>query len=276
MMQKRESQLSAILCHAGKNLRLNVIYSRQICRLLLVISAISVFFAGIVPAHAFDVPSIDTQKFPVEVYGDYLEYRTKAEQIVTKGKAYISYQDMKISAENIQANTKTEDIFAQGNVDFWKGYDQTSGDFMVYNMKTGEGWMRDAAIRKNRNYFSAKDVYVSPRYSIAHNVMQTTCDNVDHPHYRINSDKIETYPGHSMLLENLRVKWKGKTLYHRGRDYSEFKDRQKFVTTRQGLSQIDGIFFKFATDLMVNKNISGKFNADFFEKRGNGYGFNGN
>ena len=67
---------------------------------------------------AFDVPSIDTQKFPVVIHGDYLEYRTKAEQIVTKGKAYISYQDMKISADNIQANTKTEDIFAQGKVDF--------------------------------------------------------------------------------------------------------------------------------------------------------------
>ena len=49
------------------------------------------------PSYAFDVPSIDTQKFPVEIYGDYLEYRTKAEQIVTKGKAYISYQDMKIA-----------------------------------------------------------------------------------------------------------------------------------------------------------------------------------
>lgn len=227
------------------------------------------------PLHAFDMPSIDTQKFPVEIYGDYLEYRTKAEQIVTKGKAYIAYQDMKISAENIQANTKTEDIFAQGKVDFWKGYDQTTGDFLVYNMKSGEGWMRDAEIRKNRNYFRAKDVYVSPRYSIANDIMQTTCDNEDHPHYRIASKKIETYPGKSMTIEDLRVKWKGKTLYHRGRDYSEFKSRQKFFHTRQGTSAIDGIYFKFNTDLMVNEQISGKFNADMFEKRGNGFGFNG-
>ncbi|HNS08511.1 MAG TPA: hypothetical protein PKN29_02365, partial [Candidatus Ozemobacteraceae bacterium] len=237
---------------------------------------ISVFISGITPAHAFDVPSIDTQKFPVEIYGDYLEYRTKAEQIVTKGKAYISYQDMKISAENIQANTKTEDIFAQGKVDFWKGYDQTTGDFLVYNMKSGEGWMRDAEIRKNRNFFSAKDVYVSPKYSIAHDIMQTTCDDTDHPHYRITSKKIETYPGKSMTLEDLRLKWKGKTLYHRGRDYSEFKNREKFFHTRQGMSQIDGIYFKFTTDLMVNEHVSGRFTADAFEKRGNGFGFNGN
>lgn len=249
---------------------------RRIRRLLLIFTMISVFISGIRPAHAFDVPSIDTQKFPVEIYGDYLEYRTKAEQIVTKGKAYISYQDMKISAENIQANTKTEDIFAQGKVDFWKGYDQTTGDFLVYNMKSGEGWMRDAEIRKNRNFFSAKDVYVSPRYSIAQDVMQTTCDDTDHPHYRITSKKIETYPGKSMTLEDLRLKWKGKTLYHRGRDYSEFKEREKFFHTRQGMSQIDGIYFKFTTDLMVNEHVSGRFTADAFEKRGNGFGFNGN
>jgi len=249
---------------------------RQIRRLLLIFTMISVFISGITPAYAFDVPSIDTQKFPVEIYGDYLEYRTKAEQIVTKGKAYISYQDMKISAENIQANTKTEDIFAQGKVDFWKGYDQTTGDFLVYNMKSGEGWMRDAEIRKNRNFFSAKEVYVSPRYSIAQDVMQTTCDDTDHPHYRITSKKIETYPGKSMTLEDLRLKWKGKTLYHRERDYSEFKNREKFFHTRQGMSQIDGIYFKFTTDLMVNEHVSGRFTADAFEKRGNGFGFNGN
>ncbi len=236
---------------------------------------ISVFFSGIMPVHAFDMPSIDTQKFPVEIYGDYLEYRTKAEQIVTKGKAYIAYQDMKISAENIQANTKSEDIFAQGKVDFWKGYDQTTGDFLAYNMKSGEGWMRDAEIRKNRNFFKAKDVYVSPKYSVAHDMMQTTCDDTEHPHYRLISKKIETYPGKSMTLEGLRAKWKGKTIYHKGRDYSEYKNREKFFHTRQGTSSIDGIYFKFSTDLMVNEQLSGKFNADMFERRGNGFGFNG-
>lgn len=275
MMQKRALQVSATLGSTGNKLHFQTQKGRQIRRLLLIVTLISVFFSGIMPAHAFDVPSIDTQKFPVEIYGDYLEYRTRAEQIVTKGKAYIAYQDMKISAENIQANTKTEDIFAQGKVDFWKGYDQTTGDFMVYNMKTGEGWMRDAQIRKNRNFFSATEVYVSPRYSIAHNVMQTTCDNVEHPHYRITADKIETYPGHSMTLENLRAKWKGKTLYHKGRDHSEYKQREKFFHTRQGMSQIDGIYFKFNTDLMINEQINGRFNADVFEKRGTGFGFNG-
>jgi len=248
---------------------------RRIWRIIPLIIIFSAFFAESFLLLAFDVPSIDTQKFPIEVYGDYLEYRTKAEQVVTKGKAYIAYKDMKISADNIQANTRTEDIFAQGKVDFWKGYDQTTGDFFAYNMKTGEGWMRDAAIIKNRNFFKAKDVYVSPRYSIAHDMMQTTCEHFDHPHYRIVADKVETYPGHSMTMENLRVKWKGKTLYHKKRDFSSFKESKKFFHTKQGVSQIDGIYFKFTTDLMLNKTTSGRFSADLFEKRGNAFGFNG-
>ncbi len=251
------------------------ICARHFSWLWLIIIAFAAIFAAGGSAQAFDVPSIDTQKFPVTIHGDYLEYRTKAEQIVTKGKAYISYQDMKISAENIQANTRTEDIFAQGDVDFWKGYDQTTGDFLVYNIRSGKGWMRDAAIQKNRNFFRASEVYVSPKYSIAKNVMQTTCDNTDHPHYRITADKIETYPGHSMTIENLRLKWKSKSLYHKKRDFSRFQKSEKFFHTKQGLSQIDGIYFKFSTDLMVNESLSGKFSADYFEKRGSGYGFNG-
>lgn len=255
---------------------LKTISGKQILFIVLILIFISGPSSENFALFAFDVPSVDAQKFPIEIYGDYLEYRTKAEQVVTKGKAYISYQDMKISAENIQANTATEDIFAQGDVEFWKGYDQTSGDFFAYNIKTGEGWMRDAQIKKNRNFFKAKDVYVSPRYSVAHDVMQTTCENVDHPHYRIVADKIETYPGHSMTLENLRVKWKGKTLYRKGRDYSSLRKKEKFFHTKQGMSQIDGLYFKFSTELMVNESLSGTFTADFFEKRGNAFGFNGN
>ena len=255
-------------------MRLKTANGKQIRNFSFLILALFIFCEEVL--FAFAVPSIDTQKFPVEVYGDYLEYRTKATQVVTKGHAYISYKDMKISGDTIQANTKTEDIFAQGNVDFWKGYDETKGDFLVYNMKKGKGWMRDAEIIKNRNFFKAKDVYVSPSHTVAHDVMQTTCDHFEHPHYRITAKKIESYPGHSMTMEDLRVKWKGKTLYHKVRDYSEYKKKEKkFFTTRQGMSQIDGIYFKFATDLMLNEQVSGKFTADLFEKRGNAIGFNG-
>lgn len=234
-----------------------------------------VLFSGVAQAIAFDVPSMDTQKFPVVLHGDYLEYSTKEEQVVTKGNAYITYQDMKISADSIQANIATEDIFAQGDVDFWKGYDQTTGDFMVYNVKTGEGWMRDATIIKNRNFFKAAEVYVSPRYSHARDIMQTTCENVDHPHYRIAASSLETVPGHSMTIEDLKLKWKGKTLVRQGRNFSDLREKEKFFHTRQGISQVDGLYFKFSTDLMINESLSGRFHADFFELRGTGFGFNG-
>ncbi len=225
---------------------------------------------------AFDVPEIDTQKFPVEIHGDYLEYRTKANQVVTKGKAFIAYKDLRLAADTIQANTKTEDIFAYGEVDFWKGYDQTKGDFLVYNMKTGKGWMRDATIRRNRNFFRAKDVYVSPAYSLAHDIMQTTCDEHDHPHYRIQAKSIEIIPGHEMTMEGLALKWKGKTLYRKGIDRSSlFKKEQRFFQTRQGMSAIDGIFFKFGTDLEVTSAMKGRFGIDYFEKRGMGTSFSG-
>ena len=228
-----------------------------------------------IPLFAFEV-SVDTQKYPVEVYGDYLEYRTKDEQVIAKGKAFISYQDMKISGENIQANTGTEDIFAQGDVDFWKGYDQVSGDFIVYNMKTGRGWMRNAEVRKSRNYFKAKDVYLSPEHTLAHDIMQTTCDNIEHPHYRLEAKLLESYPGHSMTMEGLRAKWRGKTIFYQAINRSTEKDKGgKFFTSRQGSSDIDGYYVKLATDLFVNDYLSGKLNYDWYEKRGYGYGFNG-
>ena len=219
--------------------------------------------------------SVDAQKFPVEVYGDYLEYRTKDEQVVTKGHAYISYQDMTISAENIQANTGTEDIFAQGSVDFWKGYDEVCGDFIVYNMKTGKGWMRNAEVHKSRNYFKAKDVYISPEHSVAHDLMQTTCDNFDHPHYRLEARLLESFPGHSMTMEGLRAKWKGKTIFYQARNHSRYEQKEKFFSTRQGSSGIDGYYLKVTTDLMINEYAEGKIYMDWFEKRGNGFGYNG-
>ena len=234
-----------------------------------------VFTLLALPLFSFDVPNIGEQKFPIEVYGDYLEYRTKANQVVTKGNAFISYKDMTMKADTIQANTKTEDLFAHGRVDFWKGYDQTTGDFMAYNMKTGKGWMRDAAIRRNRNFFKAKDVYVSPSYSIAHDIMQTTCENVEHPHYRIVSKEIEIIPGEQMTMEGLAVRWKGKNLYRRGFEQSSLLESEKFFHTRQGISQIDGVYFKLSSDLEVTPKVKGRFSYDYFEKRGYGTGFSG-
>lgn len=224
----------------------------------------------------FNVPEIDTQKFPIEIQAEYLEYRSKANQVVVKGNAFISYKDMQLSGDTIQANTKTEDIFAFGNVEFWKGYDKTTGDFLVYNMKTGKGWMRNASIQRNRNYFKAKDVYVSPAYSFAEDVMQTTCDNYDHPHYRIKARRIEIIPNKQMTMENLALKWKGKIIYKKAVDKSSlFRRDAKFFSTRQGVSGIDGYFFKIYTDIKLSQSVSGKFGLDILQKRGIGYSFYG-
>ena len=238
-----------------------------------IILAVMLFCAN--AAFALEI-SVDSQKYPVEVYGDYLEYRTKSGQVITKGKSFISYQDMKISGDNIQANTNTEDIFAQGTVDFWKGYDEVRGDFIVYNMKTGKGWMRNAEVYKGRNFFKAKDAYISPAHQLLHEVMHTTCDEVEHPHYRLEAKTIDTYPGHSMTMEGLKAKWKGKTIFYQKLNRSNARQKgNKFFSTRQGSSDIDGYYVKLTSDLYVNQHLQGKLNYDWFEKRGYAYGFNG-
>ncbi|MFZ2961247.1 MAG: LptA/OstA family protein [Candidatus Ozemobacteraceae bacterium] len=244
-------------------------------RPLLMVIMFAASFVG--RANGFDVPEMDSQKYPIEVYGDYLEYRTKANQVVTKGNAFIVYKDMKIRADTIQSNTKNEDIFAQGKVDFWKAYDQTTGDLLVYNMKNGKGWIRDATVRKNRNFFKAKDVYVSPAYSLAKNIIQSTCENEDHPHYRLTAKQIEIIPGQSMTMEDLRGRWKGTTLYKKKLDKSNLfdKDGGKFFTTRQGMSQIDGFYMKVSTGLEVTPKIKSDVVYDYFAKRGNGVGLTG-
>ena len=238
-----------------------------------VILAVMLFCANALLA--FEL-SVDSQKHPVEVYGDYLEYRTKSGQVITKGKSFISFEDMRISGDNIQANTTTEDVFAQGTVDFWKGYDQVSGDFIVYNMKTGKGWMRNAEVHKSRNFFKAKEAYISPAHTKIKEVMQTTCDDFEHPHYRVEAKSIDSYPGHYMTIEGLKAKWKGKTIYYKGMSHSKAKEKsKKFFSTRQGSSDIDGYYVKLTSDLYVSQHLQGKLSYDWYEKRGYGFGFNG-
>ena len=263
--------------HFRKKINSQLMNPTKMCPPLRRISILFAIFSIGKILFAFDVPEMDAQKFPIEVYGDYLEWRNKANQVVTKGNAFIAYKDMQLKADTIQSNTKTEDLFAQGKVDFWKGFDQTTGDFLSYNMKTGKGWMRDASIRRNRNYFRAKDVYVSPSYSLAHDVLQTTCDNVDHPHYRISAKKIEAIAGKTMTMEDLALRWKGKNLYRKALDVSKQKEsKESFFKTRQGLSQIDGFYLKFSTDLELSQTSKGIFTYDYFQKRGYGAGFSGN
>ncbi|NLM16360.1 MAG: LPS-assembly protein LptD [Candidatus Riflebacteria bacterium] len=245
--------------------------------LLNILAVFLLFFASAVTSYAFTSISMDTQKFPVEVQCDYLEYKIDTQQVIAKGNAFVTYQDMQIKADTVQADVKEEQIFAEGDVDFWKGYDRIKGSVVSYNMKTGKGHIKEAKIIKNMEVIEADEIYLSPERSEALNISHTTCDREPEPHYQLRADKIEIRAGDSMLIENMKAKWHGKTLLSLSEYTSSLKEKKKkFFSAKVGTSNIDGIYLKFSSDLEVNNYVSGVLLADFFQKRGEGVGFRGN
>jgi len=145
-----------------------------------------------------------------------VKYSAKDSTFFDKGKVYlygdasVSYQDIQLTAHQIELDLENSIAFAEGTVDSL-GVEQglpvfkdKSGEYtmrrMRYNFKTekaiiehvvttqGEGFVVSERAKKNAdNTYFLKD----GRY--------TTCDNHDHPHYYINMTKAKVIPGDKII-----------------------------------------------------------------------------
>jgi lipopolysaccharide assembly outer membrane protein LptD (OstA) len=145
-----------------------------------------------------------------------VKYSAKDSTFFDKGKVYlygdasVSYQDIQLTAHQIELDLENSIAYAVGTVDSL-GVEQglpvfkdKSGEYtmrrMRYNFKTekaiiehvvttqGEGFVVSERAKKNAdNTYFLKD----GRY--------TTCDNHDHPHFYINMTKAKVIPGDKII-----------------------------------------------------------------------------
>lgn len=157
-------------------------------------------------------PDTDATKYsikpnvPITLTGDYVEYLVEEERVIAKGSAEAKHDRMDLIANNIEADMKKSIVFAQGNVIFWQyqpngKLKKVTGDFLVYNIETGDGFMRDAMVYEDPTVIKAPLIELSARKITApEGAIWTSCDH-EKPHWSIRVRKVTIYPNDQMILD---------------------------------------------------------------------------
>ncbi|MDD2714440.1 MAG: hypothetical protein PHW04_00950 [Candidatus Wallbacteria bacterium] len=203
----------------------------------------------------------------IVIIGDYLEYGTRTNDVIVKGSAQAFNADMNINAQTIQANIKENKLFAYGDVVFWQGEEKNTGEFIFYDLKTGEGYLKQAMVFRGDQIISAETLNFSPSYMEAKNLTLTTCDLTD-PDYKITASQISIKYGDHMEINDMNVYFKGKLIKSQKRQYTDLKDKPKLFKQKFGYSRYNGTYGKIYFPYTVNENRNGNANLSYYQRRG--------
>ncbi|MDI3281320.1 MAG: LptF/LptG family permease, partial [Bacillota bacterium] len=213
-------------------------------------------------------------KEPLRLTAERVFYRSD-KVLEARGRVRIAYGEVELEAEEVQVDTEQEVLYAAGAVKVTRGEDALAGEDFVYRLRekswalrlpsgrvrsrriVGEAFLRAEEVEQP----AGTDDFLFRRGSA------TTCDQPE-PHYHIEGERIEYYPGDKVVIR--------PATYYEGRValftlpvlviYLGEEDRRFYPTV--GYNERDGFFILTAYHFLVEPKVTGILLADWFQKRG--------
>jgi len=144
----------------------------------------------------------------VELNGDIVEYSIDGNKITAQGNVVVINKDMDLTCDRIEFSRDTNMAYATGNVRLVMKKGDSSemvGEKLTFNFKTMEGSFDGAKIYAKPYYGYGKKVFkVGENHMRMEDDYITTCD-LDKPHYRLASKKMDIYPGEKLVARSIRM-----------------------------------------------------------------------
>lgn len=140
---------------------------------------------------------------------DSIVYDLEAGKAYLYGKAWITYEDIRLEADFISIDFDTKVLFSSGLPDsagqvagqpvFKQGEDVFNADTIRYNFATKKGKISEISTKDGDSYIHGKTVKKLPdNTTYIRNGYYTTCD-ARQPHYYIRSSKIKVIPNNKVV-----------------------------------------------------------------------------
>ena len=140
---------------------------------------------------------------------DSILYDLNAGKAYLFGKAWITYEDIRLDADFISIDFDSKVLFSSGWPDstgliagkpvFKQATDEFHADSIRYNFQTKKGKISEISTKDGDSYIHGKSVKKLPdNTTFIRNGYYTTCD-AEHPHYYIKSSKIKVIPNNKVV-----------------------------------------------------------------------------
>jgi len=127
----------------------------------------------------------------VHYRGARIVYDVDRNEVVVLGSAEVTYKELRLNAENVTFNTKTERMRAEGNPVLNDQKDRIVGNTMTYDLSIRRGTIFAGKTTYERGYYYGEQIRkVSDDVLDVRNGSYTTCD-LDEPHYHFGSTKMK-------------------------------------------------------------------------------------
>ncbi len=213
------------------------------------------------------------EKSEVEVVADQLEYSREKKKVIAKGNAVVSYGNTKLTADYAEVETQTKQAFAKGHVFIFRGSELAAkGDEVFYDFDHQMGQFPDARVISDPWYTTGKksDQIKEGVIQIEEGCLTTCYEEV--PNYKLKAKKITIKSGDKMIAWNVTLSILEKPVFWFPYLVVPLNIKHAPFSVSTGYKSDFGAYILGSKGFGVNRNISGKFLADWRALRGVGGG----
>ena len=210
---------------------------------------------------------------PIVVNGDQVEYSTDEKEVSASGDVEVDYKDSKLTCQKIILNTQTKEGEASGNVRLEDKRGIIRGSKVSYNFLNKTGVISDAEFMSSPYFGKATRLEkLSDAEFIALNSYATTC-SFDHPHYRMQTKKIDFFPGDRLMGEEAAVFIGNIPILYLPQFSRSFQDPLMHIQVQPGSRKDWGPYLLNTWRTDLTDILSGRVYLDYRNKLGLAEGF---
>ncbi|MDR3348923.1 MAG: hypothetical protein LBO03_04880 [Acidaminococcales bacterium] len=195
---------------------------------------------------------------PISVLADRVHYDNISGDIVAEGNVRVRQGDQLVTAERIEGNAKTKDVWSKGPAQF-AGSPATAleGASAAYNYETGFGRIDGVTGKTGSQFIAADIVEIMPGKLEGQNALISRCDAVSHAKCQhITAKKVEIWPNDKMIAYDVDLYILGKKLLHRKRYVVSLRGGGDSNVPRLGYNNDDGFYIRHRIAYPLGKNLT--------------------
>ncbi len=243
----------------------------HVCGCLIALGAAAVWF---LPA-----PASAQEEIPVTLRARSFQYDRTTRRLIAAGDVVVTYRDVIIRADRLEANLETNDVRAEGHVTIDVGGQRVRGAALEYNLTSRRGRLVQSAAEYTSplvlgTVFIRAEVVegVLGGATTARQAFCTTCEGPN-PVAHLTAQEITVYPNDKIVGRRVTVwigsrrlfTWPYFVIYLR-------EQRASRLLPIVGYSEAEGYFLKTFYSYAFNQNHYGYLRLDLMERLGVGYG----
>ncbi len=205
---------------------------------------------------------------PVIVNGDTVEYFTENKEVQASGKVVVDYQGTILRCDKLTVNTQTKDAVAEGNVRIEDPKGAMEGQKIIYNFNTKVCLIENASFTSPPYFGQAESLKkLSENHFSAQDGHATTCD-LDRPHFRLRSKKIEMYPGNKIQARKNSLYLGQLPVFYLPYLSQSLKDRNMIIQLVPGYSKSWGPSLLSSYRYNLTDRINSRLYLDYRQRLG--------